>query len=237
MAIAPGRLLRELRQAFGDAQSAMRQMHGAAEIRPTDPGKVVQITKSTDSTVEFSCKPVVCHVPDRAGTQMANMYIVFSGLLVLRTDSPSGIASTVSYGTNFAYFQIHNGAAIHALGGHYDFVEGDICHPRAHLQLRSQAPMWQHAQEWFPSVAGLPGPRDVMREILDRVRAPSAQMDFLSYMTQIAADHLVDGASGRGARNRFMGLTGHCAPFVGYQVNSEHDSWVCHRAGHWYPRS
>lgn len=235
--IPQARLLRDLRKTFRDNQTAMSALHGAVQIKPTGEQAIRPVESISDDTAEFECRPVVCLVPERASSNKADIYIVFTGKLMLRTDSPSSEASTVSYATNFAYFKTRHDQVTHALGGHYDFTDSDLAHPRAHLQLRSQADMWTYAEEQFHSISGLEVGKDSMAEVLSRVRSPSAQMDFLSFMIQIAADHLVDGKSGPSTRNGFKRLTETCVPFLGYEVHSGHKSWNCHRAAHWYTNS
>lgn len=235
MAIAHGKLLREVRQAFGDAVTTITALHSAAQVRPSDPNAAIQISRLEPDSVELTCSPTVCYVPEKAALQTASLYVVFTGFVVVSTASTSGVACTLSYATNFGYFSVRGGALVHPLGGHYDFHSGDVCHPRAHLQLRSQIDMLDYAREFFPSVAKISVVDDKMFHILDRVRAPSAQMDFLSYMVQIAADHLVDKGSARATRTRFSRLAGRCEPFMGYEVPAGHASGECHRGGHWYP--
>lgn len=237
MPIPPARLLRELRTAFQFTQATMSELHGAVQIRPSNAEEVIQSTGNTATEAHFECRPVVCLLPERASSPTANVYVVYRGLLSLETDPTHGVATTASYSTDFAYFQTSDEGVTHALGGHYDFGDGDIAHPRAHLQLKSQADMWTDAGHRFPSVEGLQIGTDPMLQILNRVRAPSAQMDFLSFMIQLAADHLVDGKSLHATRTRFRTLTSSCKPFAGYNVHPAHDSGDCHRGCHWYRQS
>jgi hypothetical protein len=227
--------LRDIRKKFEANQAAMTELHSAFQIRPIDPNRVILPMETEAATVGFECTPVVCRIPERAGTSSANVYVVFRGLLRLRSGAGTSDPITDSYSTDFAYFKATSDGIKHVLGGHFDFEKGDITHPRAHLQLSSQADMWQYVSQSFPSQSGVEISRDPMIEILNRVRVPSAQMDFLSFMVQVAADHLVDGKSPHSTRARFRSLTTACTPFVGYEVKSGHDSWECHRGPHWYP--
>lgn len=236
MAIPATRLLRQIRKSFRDTHSAMSAMHDAVQIRPADE-EVIRLVDAADGIANFECDPVVCCVPERASAPRADLYVVFSGKLALYTDAAVGEAVTARYATNFAYFKLSQTGAIHPFGGHYDCADDDIGHPRAHLQLRSQVQMWANAEASFPSLMGIQIELDPMSHVLNRVRAPSAQMDFLSFMTQVAADHLVDGKSSHSTRGRFLKLTETCVPFLGHEAPAGHGSWVCRRAGHWYPRA
>lgn len=140
---------------------------------------------------------------------------------------------TTSYATNFGYFRAGHSSVTHALGGYYDFTLASIAHPRAHMQLRSQASLWEHAVARFRSVATLTIDSDPMVHVLHRVRTPSAQMDFLSFMVQVAADHLVDDRSGQEAKDAFAELIASCSPLRGYAAGIAH-SCTCHRSAHWY---
>lgn len=235
MGIAATKMLRDLRKTFRDTQAVMGALHDSVQIKPNE-DEVVRLVEDNGEAASFECRPVVCSVPERASSNRADVYVVFSGLLALQLDDESGLARTSSYATNFGYFKVGQDRVTHAFGGHYDFAESDIAHPRAHLQVRSQASMWQYAELQFRSLEGAEVQRDPMAEVLNRVRAPSAQMDFLSFMIQVAADHLIDKSSGHGARRSFKRLTSTCAPFRSYEVHSEHESHECHRAAHWYPQ-
>lgn len=236
MSLVPSRLLREIRKVFQSTQTTMTALHSAVQVRPSGSEEAIQLTGNSSDRADFECRPVVCCVPQRAGALTAEVYIVFQGLLSIRENATTGEAVTSSYSTNFGYFVTAEKEITHALGGHYDFVEADICHPRSHLQLRSQADLWDHVVERFPSLSGVAVARDPMREVLNRVRAPCAQMDFLSFMVQVAADHLVDSKSPNSVRSRFKSLTATCRPFAGYAVTPGHADWECHRAAHWYPQ-
>jgi hypothetical protein len=141
---------------------------------------------------------------------------------------------TDDYQTNFGYFVVADDGATHALGGHYDFSPGQFAHPRAHLQLRSQAGLYSEAQSSFRSITDVPLVHDVMTRVLNRVRPPSAQMDFLSFMLQICADHLVDEESPPLAVTMFNSLAASCSPLLGYHASTT-TGCGCHRAPHWYP--
>jgi len=75
---------------------------------------------------------------------------------------------------------------------------------------------------------------DLMKDVLNRVRPPSAQMDFLSFMLQVCADHLVDEKSSAQVVSMFKVLASSCSPVLGYHASMS-DVCGCHRAAHWYP--
>lgn len=232
--VAPAKLLRDLRKTFRETLTAISAMHDAVQIKPSG-DEVILPDGETSDTASFVCKPVVCYLPERATSSTASIYVVFTGLLTLAREVPLVHPATTSYATNFGYFKMGAAGVTHALGGHFDYAASDFAHPRAHLQLKSQAHLWSNAGTHFRSASSAEIERDPMLEVPSRVRTPSAQMDFLSFMIQIAADHLVDGKSGRAARRSFLRLTKSCVPFGSYAVPPAHDGRECHRACHWYP--
>src|SRR5256885_1768190 len=123
---------------------------------------------------------------------------------------------TTSYATNFGYFHTEHSSVTHALDGHYDFTLTSITHPRTHMQLRSQASLWEHTVARFRSVANLTIDSDPIKNMLHRMRTPNTQIDFLSFMIQVAADHLVDDRSGQESKDAFAELVASCSPLWGY---------------------
>lgn len=230
MALRPARALRQVRAEFERLSGQMQLMHGACQIKPNDVN-VISIS-SNGPDVSVTCAPVVCLVPERASHDRADLYVVFTGSITFN-GIIEGALTTVNYGTNFGYFAVGDSSASHVLGGHYDFSPDEPAHPRAHLQLRSQASLYAHAQENFRSISGIGLHGDLMKDILSRVRPPSAQMDFLSFMLQVAADHLVDEKSAARTIATFESLSMSCQPVLGYHAGIAQCG--CHRAPHWYP--
>ncbi len=235
MPINQGLALREARTAFGHLVNQMQSMHAACDVKPTDGAAVIQPVAGTDDGVTIECKPVVCRLPERASHGPASLYVVFTGWIRFQNVTGRDLL-TASFATDFAYFVIRDGVAVHALGGHYDFAANHAAHPRAHMQLRSQAQMFSHATARFPSIVTVPIAQDPMRQVLSRVRPPTAQMDFLSFMLQLSADHLVDEKSSERVRTMFEALSASCGPLKGYQHPLPPDVCGCHRASHWYPQ-
>jgi hypothetical protein len=233
MRTRPGFALREVRQAFEHLNQQMQLMHGDCQIKPND-GNVIQFAGRGDDDVTLKCDPVVCRVPERASHGSASLYVVFAGSITFSGELLDNQLITKLYSTNFAYFDVDASLASHVLGGHYDFSPTEVAHPRAHLQLRSQAYMYTYVQQHYHSIADIPLVSDLMEDVLDRVRPPTAQMDFLSFMLQVTADHLVDEKSSAQVISVFNVLTSSCAPVFGYHVNMA-EGCGCHRAAHWYP--
>lgn len=235
MHTTPGFALREVRKTFEHLVEQMGRMHGDCQVKPADVN-VIQSTDSEANEVALQCGPVVCRVPSRASHPNASLYIVFTGLITFDAERNDNRLPTVRYGTNFAYFEVRGDGARHVLGGHYDFSPTDVAHPRAHLQLRSHADLYAHAQCHFRSIADVPLTVDLMQHVLTGARPPSAQMDFLSFMLQICADHLVDEKSSAQVVSMFRALASSCSPVLGYHASMPADCG-CHRAVHWYPTS
>lgn len=229
MASVTGRAIRETVGAFRRLASGMEDMHSACQVRPSDPAAVLRCEGQSDGSAKIFCQPVVCRVPERATQHSANLYVVLEGWVQVGLIANELV--TLDYSTNFGYFLIQQGDRImHALGGHYDYAT-DAAHPRAHMQLASQAGLHASARELFKSIDEIPLEADLMLHVLHRVRTPTAQMDFLSFMLQIAADHLVgDSAS----EEVFVGLCA-CAPLRGFATSAPLSDCHCQRAAHWYP--
>jgi hypothetical protein len=229
MATVTGRALRQTQSSFQRVVMHMEDMHNACEIRPSAATAVLRSEANADGTATIRCLPVVCRVPERANHHTANLYVVLEGWIMVRLGG-DGLA-TVNYSTNFGYFLMKDDRIRHALGGHHDYAV-DPAHPRAHMQLASQARLHENARQNFPSIDSMPLDDDVMTRVLHRVRTPTAQMDFLSFMLQIAADHLVGDPT---AEQQFRALCESCVPVKGYNISAPLSPCDCHRAAHWYP--
>ncbi len=232
MRTSPGFALRLVREAFQHTIEQMHRMHTDCQVKPND-GNVIQ-SVGADGDLTLQCSPVVCRVPERASHGNATLYVVFTGSITLNPERVDKQLMTSAYGTNFAYFSVDGDTAAHVMGGHYDFSSAQVAHPRAHLQLRSQVNLYEHAQSQFRSIADVPLAADTMKQVLTRVRPPSAQVDFLSFLLQVCADHLVDEKSAPRVVSMFATLASSCAPVLGYHAAST-GGCGCHRAPHWYP--
>jgi hypothetical protein len=231
MPTSPGLALRVVRGAFEHTIEQMRRMHADCQVKPNDVNVIQASTTNGQLTLE--CGPVVCRVPERADLRGANLYIVSTGFITFQPEQRHDQLVTMTYGTNFAYFSVTDDHAAHVFGGHYDFSPAQAAHPRAHLQLASHANLYEHVQSHFHSLANTALDADYMQHVLHRVRPPSAQMDFLSFLLQICADHLVDERSPASVIGMFDGLARSCAPLFGYHLELE--ICGCHRGAHWYP--
>jgi len=237
MTMAPARAHRIIQLTFERLTTKLEEMHQACAVRPQDAASAIQVTSESSGEVLVRCSPVVCYVPDRAKSKGSRaLYIAFDGRLVVDEGPERDQLRTVSYGTNFAYFVVRDNVASHALGGHYDFTPTHVAHPRAHIQLKSMMGLFEAVREQFHAARSLE-PRDlIMRDVLHRVRIPTSQMDFLSFMLQIAADHLVYEKSDPTILQKFDDLAGTCAPLLGFNAPPA-DPCDCQRVTHWYPPS
>lgn len=234
--LSTGRALRETRTSFTGLIGAMDAMHPACQIRPTDENVIQVATMPAPAgTVLLECRPVVCNVPERANHAAADMYVVLTGTIGLAL-SGTGSLVTTSFATNFAYFDVTDTGSVHRLGGHYDYAPNHLGHPWAHLQLTSQVHYFQHVVDHFPSLSGLAEPVDAMVDVLGHVRAPTAQVDFLSFLLQVCADHLLDAKSAATTGSQFRSLIGSCEPMAGLEQPVGDSACTCLRLVHWYGR-
>jgi hypothetical protein len=235
MATVTGRALRLLQNEFRRIVEAMEEMHPACEVRPSDPTSVLRPAANADGTVTMHASPVVCRLPERAQHRTPNLYVVFEGSIRIGSAGGSADLVTHEYATNFGYFVFRHDRLLHALGGHYDYDADKPAHPRAHMQLSSQLALRNSAGDHFPSIADTPVDDDLMTRVLHRVRTPTAQMDFLSFMLQIAADHLAGDQSLPAAEPKFRALCQSCAPLKGFNAAVPLSPCGCQRGTHWYP--
>jgi len=229
-----GRALREAITEFKRLVNVMSSMHTQFQIRPTDEASFIKHQSSgSPGTVTLECAPVVCRVPERASHSNADLYVVFTGRLEVGL-AADGSSTTKAFATNFAYFDVGAARVIHRLGGHYDFSADHLGHPTTHMQLRSQVHYFQHVIDQFPSVDGTLEVLDGMSDVLGHVRTPSAQVDFLGFLLQICADHLLDAHSDEATKNSFRSLMGSCAPVSGIGRPNDGGTCDCAHAVHLY---
>lgn len=225
-------VLRDARASYRSITDAFSKLASAgAQVQPEDPINHILGEKGADDTFVLTFKPIVCLVPERARKTSAKLYVVVTGTLTL-VESPEGDLRTSSFATRVAYFEVRDGSMYHSFGGHYDFDPTLIAHPIAHLQICSQMAFQSSIHEHFKVEEGLVQ-QDLPTWLHSRVRVPCAQMDVLSTLLQICADHLVNEKSSDEDKGIFSQLLSSCAPFKGYGGPSE---CSCHRAVHWYER-
>lgn len=231
--------LMNARTALQRLITAMTGMHAAFQITPSRPEDLVRITATADDSVTLTFNPMVCFVPDRANKERASLYIVLEGNLKLNLLEAERM-QTASYATKFAYFRATEGGETleHCYGGHYDFDPTTPAHPVAHMQLASQVGYQATVNASYRSSPKTPG-RDLLEGLLDRVRTPTLQMDVLSMLLQLSADHLVNEKSTKERLAHFRKAVEFCPPFEGYQAPPAPagDSCHCARGFHSYRRS
>ena len=228
----PATVLRDARSSYRSITEAFAKLASAgSQVRPEDPINHILADKGQDGAIVLTFKPIVCLVPERAKKTAAKLYVVVKGTLML-VESEEGELRTSSFATKVAYFEVRNGSMYHCFGGHYDFDPTLIAHPIAHLQICSQFEFQDQIREHFRVEDDLVQ-EDLPSWLHSRVRVPCAQMDVLSTLLQICADHLVNEKSSEEDKGIFNQLLGTCAPFKGYGGPTE---CSCHRAVHWYER-
>lgn len=222
------RAIRTLIALYDSMVQSMTEMHTACQIKPIQGSAAIR--PGGGSGIRLHCGPIVCLVPERANSSDANLYVVVEGTLDL--DPTCDDLVTTGYQTNFAYFRVRDNEAAHVFGGHFDFGPGALAHPWAHMQLKSQKRLFGSAQDQFHGIGSVTVEADPMQDVLGRVRTPTAQMDCLSFLLQVCADHLVYEGSSDRIRTRFHNLSATCTPLKGYP-NPE-AGCDCLRSPHWY---
>lgn len=235
--LSPGRALRSSREEFQRLINRMGSMHTAFQVKPSDATTLIQVSSHGDSgdAVQISCSPVVCRVPERASHSDANIYVVFEGRLEIALDAASSL-TTRSFATNFAYFDLRGGSAVHRLGGHYDYSLAPLGHPVTHLQLRSQVDYFPHVTKNFTSIEPETPVENLMASVLSGFRAPTAQVDFLGFLLQIGADHLIDDRSGQDVQEHFKALLNACGPVSGIARPNDGGDCPCAHSVHLYAK-
>lgn len=215
--------------------SSMKKLNTKIDVRPKDPNLIFRRAGSSAGGSCFEIQPTVFLLPERSSHRTADLYVVVSGQMVFE---PLTAASwrTAGFATRIAYFRMRPGVLDHTCGLHYDF-DTSLAHPVFHVQFRSQADMRETVEKEFRPKLSLR--QDAMKDVIQTVRIPTAQMDFFSVVLQLCADHLVGKDSQKPVTSEFLNLrstiaesmSGACATHPGLSAAR---SAKCSRAPHWY---
>lgn len=208
----------------------------APDIRPIDGHQIFVLIDypKVAGQIAFTVNPVTFNVPERADGS-ADMYITVKGRIYLdegavRTNRK---LTTVSFGTEVAYFRMRQGRLNHVYGAHYDFSLNEIGHPIFHAQMKSFVERGQLVSDIFTLDCES---EDQIANVLRTVRVPTAQMDFFALALQICADHLMSKNSSAEQRDAFEDLRK-----ASYSIQGAGHLWAqlaeaprCMRTQHWY---
>lgn len=206
------------------------------DTRPIDGHQIFSLIEhpKVEGQIAFTVNPVTFNVPERADGS-PDMYITVKGRIYLdeaavKTQSK---LTTVSFGTEVAYFRMRQGKLNHVYGAHYDFSLNEIGHPIFHAQMKSFADRGQLVSDTFTLGCAY---EDHIANVLRTVRVPTAQMDFFALVLQICADHLMSKNSSVEQREAFEDLRK-----ASYSIQGAGHLWTqltqappCMRTQHWY---
>ncbi|HEL4105873.1 TPA: hypothetical protein UM350_000481 [Stenotrophomonas maltophilia] len=190
-----GIALRKLRDAWDNASGFFQELGGVIY-----PGSATSIfvedssRQPTTGTIPFKIKPIVFDVPERAKYRNERIFIVAKGRISVCAADTKTIR-TKDFSTEVAYFRRQDDAdknvmkLDHVFGAHFDYAPSHKGHPIFHAQMNDLDALKSAVAEAHrvPTDDG----SNYMSCILRNVRLPTAQMDILSLMLQLAADHLI----------------------------------------------
>lgn len=195
--------------------------------------------RSTATVEAFKVGPVVMNLPERGNDVTCDLYVVANCTVLFDVEifKSEKRLQSVGFSTHVGYFRRGNTHLQHVYGVHYDFEAGKPGHPVFHAQLKSFATEFEpHIRDQFQIT--LEG-SDRVKDMLQNVRLPSAELDFFSLIIQLAADHLIWEGSGNEDRNAFNDLLNLDQGILGASQASARlcagAAIPCHRANHWYP--
>lgn len=208
----------------------------APDIRPIDGHQIFVLIDypKVAGQIAFTVNPVTFNVPERADGS-ADMYITVKGRIYLDEEAvrTNRKLTTVSFGTEVAYFRMRHRRLNHVYGAHYDFSLNEIGHPIFHAQMKSFVERGQLVSDIFTLDCES---EDQIANVLRTVRVPTAQMDFFALVLQICADHLMSKNSSAEQRDAFEDLrqASYSIQGAGHLWAQLADAPPCMRTQHWY---
>lgn len=206
------------------------------DTRPIDGHQIFVLIDypKVEGQIAFTVNPVTFNVPERADGS-ADMYITVKGRIYLDEEAvrTNRKLTTVSFGTEVAYFRMRQGKLNHVYGAHYDFSLNEIGHPIFHAQMKSFVERGQLVSDIFTLDCES---EDQIANVLRTVRVPTAQMDFFALVLQICADHLMSKNSSAEQRDAFEDLrqASYSIQGAGHLWAQLADAPPCMRTQHWY---
>jgi hypothetical protein len=227
---------------WDNLRDTIRRVNSGIQFLPSEGFTLFQpnFAESTREIASFTVGPLVVNLPERGNHHTANLFVVAVCSLNFNLFAFNQDRRLVSSGfaSHVGYFRRGNTHLQHVYGVHYDFDTQRPAHPVFHAQLKSFATQFEpHVREQFNIT--LEGD-DLVKNMLQNVRLPSAQLDFFSLIVQLVADHLMWEKSGPDERSAFneilkldggiVGTSKACAELcAGAAI-------PCHRGTHWYER-
>jgi len=169
------------------------------------------------------------------------MYVAVKGWIRLEeNDNHERPLRTTDFGTNVGYFLLRDNRLDHVYGVHYDMDERGHGHPVFHAQLGSMTKLLTEVQRQFRLGALV---CDRVKPLLRNVRTPTAQMDFLSVVTQLCADHLMSASQSTEKRDQTTSAFSRVRSASDFLLGAAHrlaylnggTAPECYRSAHWYP--
>ena len=231
--------LRRLHSALLEKIRGIKEINQSSEVRPTALLEVFRVDEAdehgTDDTVKVDCGPLVLYLCERAN-RPPSMYVAVDGWIRMERSAEDGTSlRTVGFGTRVGYFRQKAQRLQHVYGVHYDMDENGGGHPVFHAQLRPMRGFANEIQNQFRFEAQVDDP---VRALLRNVRTPTAQMDFMSVLTQLCADHLLDRDQTDDHSLAFSCVRSACTFLLGAAHRlpylSDGGASRCYRSSHWY---
>ena len=237
--------LPRLRRAWDEKIHGMTQMNQSSEIQPRSSRCVLtrdyDDIAGTDKTVKIDCGPVALNLCERAsGRPGRRIYVVVKGWIRLEeNDDRNTPLRTKGFGTEVGYFRLRDRQLVHVYGVHYDMDPCAYGHPIFHAQVGSMIKLATEIEQRFCRGATV---CDRVKPLLRTVRTPTAQMDFLSVLTQLCADHLMSETQGGEKSNQTASAFGRVRSAsslllgAAYRFKSLKEGTAprCYRSSHWY---
>ena len=217
---------------------ALARLDHSAEGRYANGRATLEVLSTDDESVAFDIKPIVLNLPEYPNAAQRRLYVVVRGRLTLnKVESKNSDLVTRYFSTEAAYFRESSGHLEHVFGAHFDFSLNELGHPIFHSQMKSYAEFSEFVFDKYGSKQEV---TDYVKNILGKVRVPTAQMDIFSIFVQVCADHLLSSKLGDAACEAFNTLLQKNGALQGAGYQSEEltsqKAAKCYRSGHWYPR-
>ena len=194
-----------LRKHFGLAWSSLTSSVGqiatGCDVKPTAYSEVFDIDEDDDRSMKVVVKPVAFLLKETARAPRAEMFVVVSGKVNFAITGEMETPLAHYFAATVGYFRKRGQVLDHVLGVHYDHDDRRPVHPVYHAQLKSCAGLLSTINEHYRPTFALG--RDLMVNVPDKVRLPTAHMDPLAVFVQLLADHLLNENSGPAVASAF----------------------------------
>ena len=194
-----------LRKHFGLAWSSLTSSVGqiatGCDVKPNAYSEVFEIDEDDNQSMKVVVKPVAFLLKETARAQRADMFVVVSGKVNFSITGEMEPPLAHYFAATVGYFRKRGQVLDHVLGVHYDHDDHRPVHPVYHAQLKSCAGLLSTINEHYRPAFALG--HDLMANVADKVRLPTAHMDPLAVFVQLLADHLLNENSGPAVASAF----------------------------------